>query len=117
MTPAHVEAEKNIKNVMGDSEKVFEYGSLQDATVQLEVLGRITVNIPDTLKGYARSHIEVEGVVYPLIIPQAEGVIHGSVAEVSAEELQKLDAYETMAYKRKNVLLESGIYAWVYIAA
>lgn len=57
----------------------------------------------------------VDGETYPGIIPSNEGKIEGLVIEVTDEELKKIDEYETDAYKRVEVKLESGTSPWVYL--
>ena len=41
--------------------------------------------------------------------------IQGLLIELTPEELEKLDVYETDAYKRKEVELTDGKKAWVYL--
>ena len=83
--------------------------------LQQRVWGRITDGLPDMLKGYKRSRIEIKGEVYPLIISDSNSRVIGSIIEITERELKKADEYETDAYRREKVTLESGISAWVYV--
>ena len=100
---------------MENREKIFIYGTLADPKVQQRVWGRITDGLSDMLKGYKRSQIEIEGEVYPLIISDSNSRVIGSVIEITERELKKADEYETDAYRREKIALESGISAWVYV--
>jgi len=102
-----------VKSAMGN--RLFIYGTLADPGIQKEVWGRKTESIPDILKGYKKSEIKIDGEIYPLIIPDETGEVSGLVIEVTDEELKKIDEYETGAYKRKKVILESGASVWVYV--
>ena len=43
--------------------------------------------------------------------------ISGMVFVVTADELQRADAYEVPEYKRVAVVLRSGVHAWAYVDA
>jgi gamma-glutamylcyclotransferase (GGCT)/AIG2-like uncharacterized protein YtfP len=79
------------------------------------VIGRLVKGTPDVLLGYKISTIELRGIVYPILVPEKDGVIEGEVLRVTTEELTKIDAYETDAYRRVKILLKSGMGAWVYL--
>ena len=104
-----------IRSAMEHREKIFIYGTLADPEVQQRVWGRTTDGLSDMLKGYKRSQIEIEGEVYPLIISDPNSRVSGSVIEITEHELRKADEYETDAYRREKVTLESGVSAWVYV--
>lgn len=95
-------------------EEIFTYGTLQDPKVQMKIIGRTIKGIPDGLAGYKKSTITIGNILYPIIIPGGNSVIQGKVIAVTQEELQKIDAYETSAYRRELVTLQSGKEAWVY---
>ena len=95
--------------------KLFIYGTLANPKIQEEVWGRIIKGTPDVLNGYKKSKIKIDGETYPLIISSKTGEVKGLAIELTKDELEKADEYETIAYKRKQVILESGISAWVYI--
>ncbi|MEI6265370.1 MAG: gamma-glutamylcyclotransferase family protein [Sphingobacteriia bacterium] len=109
-------------------ELVFSYGTLQLEKVQLETFGRILNGSPDVLKGYELKMIEItdlsvlaksEQRFHPMAIPSEDSnqQIEGVVFEITEEELLQSDSYEVDAYKRVNVMLDSGKNAWIYIKA
>jgi len=84
--------------------KLFIYGTLQDPNIQLELLGRICTGT----YGLVDNHIlvrdwEVEGKAYPRLFPHSIGCVIGQIIEVTDEELEILDEYETDAYKRRDI--------------
>jgi gamma-glutamylcyclotransferase (GGCT)/AIG2-like uncharacterized protein YtfP len=96
-------------------ENLFVYGTLRDARVQKEVFGRIIAGTPDRLYGFTLTEIEIEGEKYPVAEPATEGCIDGMILVLTRAELEGADAYETAAYKRVKIVLESKIDAWVYV--
>jgi hypothetical protein len=109
------------------TEHLFSYGTLQDEAVQLATFGRRLEGGPDVLAGYAPATV-------PITDPDAvaatgethyrnvrftgvaSDVVDGTVFAVTAEELERADAYEEDAeYTRVLVELESGTRAWVYM--
>lgn len=93
---------------------LFVYGTLQDADVQMMLLGRTIVAELDALSGYV---INWEYFApYPVAISADNSHIEGQVLYITEEELEQLDQYEGDAYIRVQVWLDSGIQAWVYIA-
>lgn len=98
-----------------NKEKLFIYGTLADPKIQKQVWGRITKTTPDILQGYKISEIEIEGEIYPLIIPSKFSEVNGWIIEITNKELEKIDEYESNSYKREKVTLKSGTIAWVYL--
>ena len=94
---------------------LFTYGTLQDPEVQKKVFGRTAKGLPDALSDYAKSTIEINGNTYLLVIPAPGEKVQGLIIEVEDDELEKIDDYETKAYRREEIALESGIFAWVYV--
>lgn len=95
---------------------LFTYGTLQDVQVQQYIFGRTLEGSKDFLLGFNR----IENAVYdryPLVVETGdpEHKVQGMVYEVSEQELHKADIYETSAYTREKVQLESGIRAWLYV--
>ncbi len=95
---------------------LFTYGTLQDPQVQQYIFGRILAGKVDFLSGFKR----LENAVYeryPLVVQtnDLKTKVEGMAYEVSESDLKKADIYETSAYTRMKVLLESGTTAWVYI--
>ncbi len=96
-------------------QKLFTYGTLQDQDVQMRLLGRsLGQGRADTLRGYHLAKLVGIHDTYTIIQPQAGAKVDGLVYEVSAAELERLDAYEGNAYLRVSVTLVSSTRAWVY---
>lgn len=96
-------------------EKVFVYGTLSDPKIQVKLLGRAVKTYPDILVGYEMSTIEINQNMYSIVIEKLNGPqISGKVIIVEEEDLNKIDEYETDAYRRKKVTLKSGMMAWIY---
>jgi len=102
---------------MENKEKLFIYGTLADSKIQQKVLGRMIQGVTNSLVGYKKSKVVIEGEFYPAIILDKTSEVDGLVIEVTTNELRLLDAYETGAYKRTKINLKNGILAWVYIKA
>lgn len=96
-------------------ESLFIYGTLRDIDVQQRVIGRRLTSCKDCLRGYRRSTLTIEGTAYPCAVPDPKERIEGKVIEITPEELASIDAYETPAYERIRVELESTAQAWVYV--
>lgn len=97
-------------------EKLFIYGTLKDATIQQELLGRVCKMTNDILENYKLSTIEIENELYPLIIPTSHNFVEGKIIEINKSELALLDEYETHSYKRIKCVLRSSASAWVYVS-
>ena len=69
---------------------------------------------PDTLAGYKKYSIRLATGIYPIIRPEAGGLVEGLVIQITPAELALIDHYEGDAYQRKKVTLVSGRWAWVY---
>ena len=95
---------------------LFVYGTLAIGETLKNILDRDVPGIPVTLDGYDGSKmVIIESESYPAAEKNIECSIQGLLIEITSEELQKLDVYETDAYKRKEVELTSGKKAWVYL--
>ncbi len=95
-------------------ENLFVYGTLRDKEVQKKVYGRSQSGEPDKLHGYAKSTIVINNNTYPILVENKSGSVDGFVLNINSDELKKIDEYETKAYRRVQVMLESGKRAWVY---
>ena len=106
---------------------LFSYGTLQDPAVQLANFGRRLEGSPDALPGFGRSLIEItdpdviaqSGLTHhPIVRASTEAGDHveGTVFRITGAELRAADAYEVDDYHRIEVLLASGLAAWVYVA-
>lgn len=91
------------------NETIFVYGTLRDPELQIRIIGRTIDGQPDQLAGYS-----VHYLVYPVALPDDDGVIDGLIYHVTEAELDKIDAYEGSAYVRVRVTLASGQDAWFY---
>lgn len=96
--------------------ELFIYGTLKDPKVIREVLGRETETKPATLNNWKVSSLEIDGEIFPVIIKNDGSSVHGFTTTITNEELEKLDEYETVAYKRIKVELAGGEIAETYIA-
>jgi len=95
--------------------KLFIYGTLVDSKIQKEVLNKTFKLTAQTLLGYKIIETKIDGVVYPAVVQDLNGKVEGFTIEVSNEDLQKIDLYETDKYKRIIVSLINGEASWVYI--
>lgn len=96
------------------TEQLFIYGTLTEPVIQKAVTGREISGEPDKLSGYKKIERNMGDGIYPIIIKDAGSVVEGMVVAVSEEELNLIDRYETEAYRRVRVTLESGKETWVY---
>lgn len=95
-------------------ERLFVYGTLRDPMVQRRVIGRFVPGTPATLAGYSRVPIVLSGDTYWIVEQDTAGTVDGLVLELTPEELEQADIYETSAYQRIRVTLLDGSQAWVY---
>jgi gamma-glutamylcyclotransferase (GGCT)/AIG2-like uncharacterized protein YtfP len=110
------------------TEHLFSYGTLRYEKVQLATFGRKLEGEQDYLPGY---YLEPLKITDPEVIATSGEDIHsivrfsgssddqipGIVFKVSLQELEEADKYEVADYKRIQLLLRSGILAWVYVSA
>jgi gamma-glutamylcyclotransferase (GGCT)/AIG2-like uncharacterized protein YtfP len=108
--------------------RLFSYGTLQLETVQLETFGRRLTGAADALPGYSRMMVRITDPAviaasgadhHPIVAASADpdDSVEGMVFEITAEELAAADTYEVADYKRIDVVLASGLRAWVYVQA
>ena len=107
------------------TELLFSYGTLQLESVQLATFGRKLTGSRDALPGFSLSLLRIEDpdvivksgkTDHPIIgfTGRNSDVVHGTVFQITSEELANADKYEVAAYKRVSVALASGRRAWVY---
>ena len=101
-------------NESEDFESLFSYGTLQDHGVQVSTFGRTLVGEHDALPEYRQITFG------PYLNVQFTGHqsdwVEGTRFEVTTAELEEADIYEATAdYKRIQVQLKSGRFAWVYL--
>ena len=108
---------QNVNNMV----KLFCYGTLQESSVQMELIGRVvSEKIVTSIEGYIvlRDYVDPEdGIAYPRIVEHERGCVYGSIIEFSDDEIVKLDAYETEMYERKLILTNCGELVQVYMPA
>ena len=100
---------------------VFSYGTLQDPEVQKELYNRVLEGQPDRISGYVLESINLPDSSFNYIsysIAKLTGnpqdSIEGFVFYLSEHELKITDTYESEAYERVQIKLDSGIEAIVY---
>ena len=102
-------------------EQLFSYGTLRSKEIQRQVFNRILTGKPDQLLGHKLKSLQIEeefGMADYVVAVPTEGPsdpIHGIVYNISLSDLAKVDIFESNAYKRVEVTLNSGIVAWIYI--
>ena len=97
-------------------ENLFVYGTLKKPEIQRKTIKRVQLGQADTLQGFKRSKIKIQGKSYPIIIPTEKNssIIKGKILSVNKKELKKLDNYEGEEYKRMKITLKSRKTALVY---
>lgn len=96
---------------------LFVYGTLRCPDCLQSILGRTASLTPDLLQGFRRDKLRLGKARYPVVYPDPGAMVEGFRIEVDDHELTLLDEYETDAYQRERVRLESGLEAWVYRGA
>ena len=108
--------------------RLFSYGTLQDEPVQLSLFGRTLVGRKDYLLGYEQALARVKdpefartsGKTHHAMLRPARSdtaQVEGTAFEVTDAELERVDGYEPVEYKRVEARLASGGQAWVYVDA
>ena len=107
--------------------RLFSYGTLQQADVQIELFGRRLDGEADALTGFVvgtltitdEAVVALSGEEVHLVLRRgaSDDRIAGVTLQVTDAELIAADAYETEDYRRITVTLESGREAFVYVAA
>lgn len=108
------------------AERLFSYGTLQQANVQLSTFGRLLNGTPDALVGFKNELVEITDPdvlaksgerFHPIVRRSGDAAdrVAGTVFEITAAELAAADAYEVSDYQRIEALLASSSKAWVYV--
>jgi gamma-glutamylcyclotransferase (GGCT)/AIG2-like uncharacterized protein YtfP len=108
--------------------RLFSYGTLQQADVQLATFGRLLEGAPDALPGYHQTLVEITDpqvlaasgqAFHPIVTASADPAdeVAGAAFLITEAELAAADDYEVSDYKRVAVRLKSGHDAWVYVKA
>jgi hypothetical protein len=96
--------------------------------VQLTTFGRKLTGQQDALVGYHLSSLQITDqaviaasgeAVHPVLSYTGSNAdkVEGVVFDITSEELVQADLYEVSDYKRIQVILCSGVSAWVYVKA
>ncbi|GAA3776088.1 gamma-glutamylcyclotransferase family protein [Flavobacterium ginsengiterrae] len=102
-------------------EQLFSYGTLRSKEIQMRLFNKILNGTADQLLGYKLKSLKIEeefGMADYVVVVASENpsdIIHGVVFNVTNADLAKVDLFESNAYRRVQVTLQSGITAWVYI--
>ena len=95
---------------------VFAYGTLADNFTRAGIIKRQIESEADSLIGYELSNIMIENITYQAIVKNdTKTSIDGVKFYATAEDVNLLDEYETNAYDRIILTLQSGDKAWVYV--
>jgi len=100
--------------------RLFSYGSLQQASVQLATFGRLLPGKRDGLAGFAIAMLQRGGKQLANAVRSARPwqQVDGTLFEITEAELLAADAYERAdSYARIPVTLASGTDAWMYVEA
>jgi hypothetical protein len=108
--------------------RLFSYGTLQLASVQIALFGRLLEGSKDAMPGYRHSMVEITdpGVIaksgtalHPIVTNSGNPAeaVEGILFQITETELAAADAYEVADYRRIQVRLKSGTDAWVYVRA
>ena len=107
---------------------LFSYGTMQLESVQRELFGRVLEGKPDRLPGYKVQMLEILDPAvtaisgkrhHPIVVHTGDPAdkVAGTLMQVTAQDLERSDAYEVSDYKRAKLQLASGALAWVYVDA
>lgn len=107
------------------NERLFSYGTLRNAQVQLATFGRLLDGVPDELVGFRQEPHEVADAKFlanggdrlQFIVVRSGNAtdrVRGVAYMLTAAELAAADSYEPKGYRRIETVLASGARAWVY---
>ncbi len=113
---------------MDTSIRLFSYGTLQLDSVQQATFGRLLDGQADAMPGYRTEMLEITDPevlrtsgerFHPVVVrsDKDDDRVVGKVFAITPAELTAADSYEVSDYRRIEVLLASGINAWVYVKA
>lgn len=95
--------------------KLFAYGTLLNKEIQIELFGKEIFGTPDSISGYKVMNIlEIEGKKYPKLVKQTDGIVFGKIYELSKEQMDIIDQYETSAYSRSAIKTNNEIIVDIY---
>src|SRR5271167_4212790 len=108
--------------------QLFSYGTLQLESVQMKSFGRLLDGRSDAMQGYRKDMLEITDPevirtsgerFHPVVSNSGDPAdeVQGMVFSITSEELEAADRYEVADYKRIEVMLKSGLTAFVYVKA
>ena len=106
--------------------RLFSYGTLQQADVQMSTFGRLLSGRADELVGFRTAMVAIDD---PEVVKTSGKTHHpivqytgasadrvtGTVFDITDAELARADAYEVAAYCRVQAPLAGGANTWVYV--
>ena len=109
------------------TERLFSYGTLRQANVQMATFGRLLEGEADMLVGFRQDLVEITDPdvlvksgqsLHPIVTQTGDAAdrIAGTVFALTPDEVAAADAYEVGDYRRVAATLASGQRAWVYVA-
>jgi len=93
--------------------RIFVYGSLLNDSLRYRVLDRDSKLTMITLSGFEITEHSL--LPYPSIKKNKNSVVEGGWFEVSEQDLEALDRYETQLYEKHTVLLDDNKPSLVYV--
>ena len=94
--------------------KIFAYGSLRKTGVQIKLLGKQLDGTPDSILGWKAIYdVPLDGETYSRLVVERDGIVFGSIIELTPEEIKIIDEYET-PYRRIPMKTKGGIEVETY---
>lgn len=98
--------------------KIFSYGTLYDKEVQMREFGQEFFIEPDLdyVSGWDLIKVKMDGDKYFVAIESCKNcIIMGAIVHIPEELMDKVDEYETKAYKRINITTLCGNECQMYV--
>ena len=98
--------------------KIFCYGTLQEANVQLELIGRVVTGELTSISGFVvlRDYVDpADGIAYPRVVAMPNGCVYGRVLEFTDSEVLSLNEYETDMYTLEDITTATGEVVKIYM--
>jgi len=96
--------------------KFFSYGTIQKPEIQIEVFGEVLKSTIDTISGYkVLNDFEIDGINYPRLAYEKNGIVFGQIFELTDEQLKLLDEYEGDDYYRTTIQTDNNITVEIYL--
>lgn len=98
--------------------KIFCYGTLQEAQVQTDLIGRVVTGELTSISGYVvlRDYVDpTDGIAYPRVVAMPNGCVYGRVLEFTDSEVLALNEYETEMYTLEDITTATGEVVKIYM--